>query len=94
MRWTAAALAVTALVAITVWMLPREYRWTLPENIPRPTVPVDNPMSDVKVELGRWLFYDTRLSVDGDMSCGHCHFQRLAFTDARGQALWLPRRRR
>ena len=41
-------------------------------------------MSEAKVELGRALFYDTRLSGDGTMSCGTCHRQELAFTD--GQA--------
>ena len=36
-----------------------------------------------KVELGRHLFYDTRLSADGTFSCGTCHEQRLAFTDGK-----------
>jgi cytochrome c peroxidase len=65
----------------------REYHWDLPPGIPPPQVPADNPMSATKVELGRWLFYDQRLSVNGAMSCSNCHFQRLAFTDARAHAL-------
>lgn len=84
-------LAGSALVALTVAFLvshaEREYRWDIPESLPVPAVPADNPMSDVKVELGRWLFYDTRISVNGTMSCGNCHFQRIAFTDARARAL-------
>ena len=87
MKWAITGIAAVALIAATWLLVPREYRWDLPDNVPPPVVPPDNPMSATKVELGRWLFYDTRLSVDGDMSCGHCHFQRLAFTDARGQAL-------
>jgi len=65
----------------------KKYQWDLPDNVPLPLVPADNPMSTVKVELGRWLFYDQKLSINGTTSCGNCHFQRLAFTDARGQAL-------
>ncbi len=38
-------------------------------------------MSAAKVALGRFLFYDTRLSRDGSMSCATCHRQELAFTD-------------
>ena len=38
-------------------------------------------MSAEKVALGRSLFYDTRLSRDGSMSCATCHRQELAFTD-------------
>jgi cytochrome c peroxidase len=38
-------------------------------------------MSDAKVELGRYLFYDQRLSRDGSMSCATCHQQAHAFTD-------------
>jgi cytochrome c peroxidase len=51
--------------------------------MPRPAVPEDNPMSLVKVELGRRLFYDPRLSVNGTTSCASCHRQALAFTDGR-----------
>ena len=40
-------------------------------------------MSDAKVELGRRLFYDTRLSGNGAFSCSSCHRQANAFADAR-----------
>ncbi|MCG8458377.1 MAG: di-heme enzyme [Holophagales bacterium] len=63
------------------------YVWELPEGLPVPRVPADNPMSDAKVELGRRLFYDPRLSADGTMSCATCHRQELAFTDGRARAL-------
>lgn len=63
------------------------YTWRLPAWVPRPLVPADNPMSDVKVELGRLLFYDKRLSADGSFSCATCHQQERAFTDGRKLAL-------
>jgi len=43
-------------------------------------------MTAAKVELGRFLFYDRRMSVNGRQSCGSCHRQELAFTDGRAQA--------
>jgi len=43
-------------------------------------------MSAEKVELGRYLFYDKRMSVNGRESCGSCHQQELAFTDGRARA--------
>jgi cytochrome c peroxidase len=55
--------------------------------MPEPQVPADNPMSARKVELGRRLFYDTRLSVNGSASCGACHQQARAFTDGRARAV-------
>jgi len=61
----------------------RDYRWRLPSWLPPPVVPADNPMSEAKVELGRHLFYDKRLSADGSMSCATCHEQARAFSDGR-----------
>lgn len=43
--------------------------------------PRDNPYSKAKWELGRALYYDPRLSVDGTVSCASCHHPRFAFTD-------------
>lgn len=63
-----------------------DFDWNLPKGFPRPAVPVDNPMTAAKVELGRYLFYDTRPSVNGKESCGSCHRQELAFTDGRALA--------
>ncbi|WP_437721396.1 MbnH family di-heme enzyme [Sorangium sp. So ce861] len=57
------------------------FAWGLPPGFPVPKVPDDNPMSSAKVELGRRLFYDRRLSGNGTYSCGTCHVQELAFTD-------------
>lgn len=57
------------------------WTWDVPQGFPRPTVPDDNPMTVEKVELGRHLFYDTRLSANETQSCASCHRQELAFTD-------------
>ncbi len=59
------------------------YQWNLPVGFPTPVVPAVNPMSTQKVELGRHLFYDTRLSANNSFSCGSCHLQSAAFTEKR-----------
>jgi|YNPBryunderm2012_1023409.scaffolds.fasta_scaffold01680_6 cytochrome c peroxidase len=59
------------------------YAWNLPDGFPLPYVPPDNPMTAEKVELGRFLFYDKRLSANGTMACASCHVQALAFSDGR-----------
>lgn len=66
---------------------PADYAWDLPPGFPPPRVPEDNPMTPAKVELGRHLFYDTRLSGNGTQSCASCHFQEKAFSDGRRLAV-------
>jgi len=56
-------------------------------QLPKPRVPADNPLTPAKAELGRYLFYDTRMSVNGKQSCATCHRQELAFTDGRPVAM-------
>lgn len=58
----------------------------LPESPPKPplglppvTWPADNPYSPARVELGRYLFFDPRLSVNGTVSCATCHPPDHAF---------------
>ena len=53
----------------------------LPDSFPTPKVPDDNLPSEAKIELGRYLFYDVRLSANQTYSCGTCHQQKFAFTD-------------
>jgi cytochrome c peroxidase len=62
------------------------FDWRLPDWVPRPVVPDDNPMSADTVELGRHLFHDTRLSSDRTMSCATCHHPEKAFTDGRARS--------
>ncbi|MEE2644502.1 MAG: MbnH family di-heme enzyme [Myxococcota bacterium] len=52
-----------------------------PEGFPALPIPEENPPSEAKIELGRYLFYDTLLSENQTYSCGTCHQQALAFTD-------------
>jgi cytochrome c peroxidase len=63
------------------------WSYTLPANFPVPKVPETNPMSTAKVELGRFLFYDKKLSGNGAQACAGCHHQNKAFTDGREVAL-------
>jgi cytochrome c peroxidase len=59
------------------------FEWRLPSGFPRPAVPADNPMTPEKVELGRHVFYDKRLSDNQTFSCATCHKQEVAFADDR-----------
>lgn len=59
------------------------YAWDLPTGFPYPNVPRDNPMTQEKVTLGRYLFYDKQLSLNQSQSCATCHQQSRAFTDGK-----------
>lgn len=54
-----------------------------------PRAPANNPTTPERVELGRHLFFDSRLSGPGYMSCGTCHRPELAFSDGRPVAIGI-----
>ena len=49
--------------------------------LPPVPVPADNPQSDAKIELGKMLFFDKRLSFDKSMSCATCHDPAKGYSD-------------
>jgi len=73
-------------IAFAAGLFGADFDWNLPKGLPKPAVPATNPMTAAKVELGRHLFYEKRMSVNGKQSCGGCHKQDLAFTDGRARA--------
>ena len=63
---------------------PTPYTFEIPQYFPTElNIPADNPMTIEGVELGRYLFYDGRLSgrthPDSLMSCATCHLQSRSF---------------
>jgi cytochrome c peroxidase len=59
----------------------------LPAHLAEPAVPAYNPLSAQKIELGRHLFYDKRLSGNQQQACASCHVQGLAFSDGLATAV-------
>jgi cytochrome c peroxidase len=55
----------------------------LPDDFPALPVPADNTLTAERVQLGKRLFYELRLSRTEDVSCGSCHVQEHAFADPR-----------
>lgn len=79
--------------AVTLVIVPDEQvplvasrEWNLPPGLPPPFVPADNLISEAKIELGRHLFHDKRLSGNGTQSCASCHRPERAFTDGQATA--------
>jgi len=72
---------VVVLLLVGCGLGTEPYDWNLPSNVDPPLVPADNPMSAAKVDLGRHLFYDKRLSLDNTVSCSSCHLQEHGFAD-------------
>lgn len=83
------AFATALVVAAAGAHVPAQaaYDFGLPAWFPAPPVPADNPMTSEKVELGRHLFYDTRMSGNGTQSCATCHEQERAFTDGKARSV-------
>ncbi|WP_221797081.1 cytochrome c peroxidase [Oceanobacter mangrovi] len=60
-----------------------DFEWQLPAGVAPPLIPANNPMTRAKFELGRHLFYDSRLSAKGNIACASCHHQDKGFSDGR-----------
>jgi len=60
-----------------------EYKLTIPFGLEetKVVIPEDNPLTKDKVELGRLLFFDKRLSQDNTIACANCHLAKFGFTD-------------
>ncbi|MDH4162650.1 MAG: cytochrome-c peroxidase [Nitrospirota bacterium] len=53
-------------------------------------VPSANPQTPEKIELGKKLFFDRRLSGDGTMSCSTCHDPAQGYSDGLAISLSYP----
>lgn len=80
-----AALALMAGAALAA----EGWQWSIPDWLPPPPVPDENPMTAEKVELGRHLFHDARLSADGTVACASCHVQAMGFADGRAVGIGI-----
>ena len=52
-----------------------------PLGLPPVPVPADNPLTRTRIELGRKLFFDRRLSINDTLSCATCHIPEQGFTN-------------
>lgn len=70
--WAATETAASAAkpAAYVQWMLPKQ-----------PAYPANNTPTPARVELGKMLFFDPRLSRDGNISCASCHNPSLGWSD-------------
>jgi cytochrome c peroxidase len=50
-------------------------------DLPPVAVPPNNPQTSLKIVLGKQLFFDTRLSKDGTISCATCHSTTKGWSD-------------
>jgi cytochrome c peroxidase len=76
-RWLSMVVVNLLLFAVTVQVGSQELV-PLPKVAPAPK---GNPTTTAKIELGKMLFFDTRLSGDDKMSCATCHQPDKAFGD-------------
>jgi cytochrome c peroxidase len=81
-------IAAAALLALCGWAAAQ----SVPPlaTLPPPPVPKDNPNTPEKIELGKKLFWEARLSGNGSMPCVSCHLPNLGWGDG-GHLARLPR---
>ncbi|MEX0937265.1 MAG: cytochrome c peroxidase [Pirellulales bacterium] len=65
-------IALAALVARSP-LAADEYQLAIPVGLDKMRLPSDNPLTEAKIELGKQLYFDTRLSGDNTVSCASCH---------------------
>ncbi|MGB9688271.1 cytochrome-c peroxidase [Thermogutta sp.] len=57
------------------------YEVKVPLGLPPLPIPEDNPMTVEKIELGKMLYFDKRVSADGSVSCATCHDPNMAWAE-------------
>jgi cytochrome c peroxidase len=90
--WWSRNLAPSAWSVEEVAVLESRWLESLPELPPDPTNAVaDNPLA---AQFGRYLFFDTRFSANGSISCATCHQPERRFTDGlpKGVAIGMSKR--
>ncbi len=78
--------ASVGIFANDVNAMGRELILEVPLGLPDLPVPDDNPMTLEKVELGKMLYFDPRLSIDNSISCATCHDPNLGYSNAAAKA--------
>lgn len=80
------AVAICSVAMLSPWVATADdYKLAIPFGLEETAVviPADNPLTTEKVELGRTLFFDKRLSQDNTIACASCHLATNAFTDGK-----------
>lgn len=57
------------------------FNLVIPPLFPPMDIPADNPLTLEGIELGRYLFWEKKLSGDNTQSCGSCHLPESGFSD-------------
>lgn len=73
-------------------VLSDRYELRIPDGFPQPDIPAEHYLSKSRIELGKKLFFDPRLSVDHTISCGSCHLPSLAFSDNKALSIGVQNR--
>jgi cytochrome c peroxidase len=79
--WLSISLVIFSCRKDNTRYLPTPYNLEIPSHFPDMIIPADNPMTVEGVELGRFLFYEKRLSGDNTQSCASCHLPSASFSD-------------
>jgi cytochrome c peroxidase len=60
---------------------PAAFELVIPVGLPELEIPAENPMTTEKVELGKLLYFDKRLSKDGTIACATCHDPKKSWAE-------------
>src|SRR6516165_6049250 len=72
------AQSAAAISSATVMPIGKPVHIEAPLGLPPVPIPPDNPPTEETIALGRRLYYDPKLSVDGTISCASCHAPQFA----------------
>jgi len=66
-------LSLLTVVCLGSSVFAQTYKLKIPKGLKPLKIPADNPLTKSKIELGKQLFFDKRLSADNTVACVSCH---------------------
>ena len=76
--------AATALSVNAAELSDEVKKWVRPDSVPQPE---NNKLTPERIELGKFLYFDTRLSGNGKVSCATCHNPEMGWSDEQTKAI-------